>query len=608
MQGLILAAGMGRRLGRLTQDNTKCMVEVNGVRLIDRMLTQLAELGIGRTTIVIGYSGANLRAFVGSEWKGMKIEYIENPIYDKTNNIYSLSLASDVLCADDTLLLESDIILEDGILRKMVDSPYPNVVCVDAFKNWMDGTVVTLGDDGLVREFIGKADFDFSKMDSYYKTVNVYRFSREFSERDYVPFLKAYSKSQGNNEYYEQVLKMIVLLGKPMVHALSLSGEKWYEIDDVQDLDIAESMFCAPAEQIRRLSSRYGGYWRYPGLKDFCYLVNPGYPGRRLREEMRAVFDELLESYPSGQRVNALLAGKLTGLPEGFMVVGNGAAELIKAYMDTRMGKIGFVYPTFEEYPNRVPENRRVVFTPDKAGFRYSADDLVGFFSGKGIGTLVLVNPDNPSGNLMSRDDVWKMSAWAAKEKVSLLLDESFIDFADEPYTCLDEDFLVANPHVAVMKSISKSYGVPGVRLGFLATGDASLVAEMRKAVAIWNVNSYGEYFLQICGKYEREYRASCHALAEERNRFAAALGGLPFLTVWPSAANFLLVEVKSPFTPQGISEMLLRKHSILVKACGTKKGFSGRPFLRIAVRGREDNDVLVDALKEMSTSGGAAT
>ena len=158
MQGLILAAGMGKRLGRLTRNNTKCMVEVNGVRLIDRMLTQLARLGLRRTTIVIGYAGANLRAFVGGEWKGMEIQYIENPIYDKTNNIYSLSLASEVLCADDTLLLESDIILEDAILRKMLDAPQPNVACVDAFKNWMDGTVVTLGEGGLVREFIGKAD------------------------------------------------------------------------------------------------------------------------------------------------------------------------------------------------------------------------------------------------------------------------------------------------------------------------------------------------------------------------------------------------------------------------------------------------------------------
>ena len=605
MQGLILAAGMGKRLGRLTRNNTKCMVEVNGVRLIDRMLTQLAHLGLRRTTIVVGYAGANLRAFVGDEWKGMEIRYIENPIYDKTNNIYSLSLASEVLCADDTLLLESDIILEDAILRKMLDAPQPNVACVDAFKNWMDGTVVTLGEGGLVREFIGKADFDFSKIPTYYKTVNVYRLSRAFAERDYVPFLKAYSQSQGNNEYYEQVLKMIVLLGKPMVYALPLSGEKWYEIDDVQDLDIAETMFCSPEEQVKRLSSRYGGYWRYPGLKDFCYLVNPGFPGRRLREELHAALDDLLESYPSGQRVNALLAGKLAGLPESFMVVGNGAAEIIKAYMESRQGKVGFIYPTFEEYPNRLPPERRLVFTPSQDGFRYSADDVIGFFSGSGIETLVLVNPDNPSGNLLAQEEVGRLAAWAANERVSLLIDESFIDFADAPYTSLDEEFLSTHPHVAVMKSISKSYGVPGVRLGFLASGDAALVSALRKAVAIWNINSFGEYFLQICGKYEKDYRKSCQALAAERRRFAAALADLPFLTVWPSAANFLLLEVKDPFAPQGLAAALFRRNAILIKDCTGKKGFSGRPYLRVAVRGREDNDALVSALREIAAEGG---
>ena len=135
MQGLILAAGMGKRLKELTQDNTKCMVKVNGVRLIDRMLSQLARLGLRRTVIVTGYKGAELRRHVGRKWDGMKIDYVENPIYDKTNNIYSLALASLELVKDDTLLLESDIILEDTILEKIISCPNPNVALVDAFQD-----------------------------------------------------------------------------------------------------------------------------------------------------------------------------------------------------------------------------------------------------------------------------------------------------------------------------------------------------------------------------------------------------------------------------------------------------------------------------------------
>ena len=600
MQGLILAAGMGKRLGRLTQDNTKCMVKVNGVRLIDRMLTQLASQGLPKTTIVIGYAGDKLKQFVGPEWKGMAIEYIENPIYDKTNNIYSLALASDVLCADDTLLLESDIILEDRILSRLLSAKDADIACVDAFKNWMDVTVVTLDKDNVVKEFIGKDRFDHSAAASYYKTVNVYRLSKEFSERDYVPFLKAYSHSQGNNEYYEQVLKVIVQLGRTPIHALPLDGEKWYEIDDIQDLDIAESMFCAPALQVRKMSARYGGYWRYPHMKDFCYLVNPGFPTKRVNDEMRAAFDDLIGNYPSGQDVNALLAGKLTGLPAEFLAVGNGAAEIIKAYIEMCAGRVGFVYPTFEEYPNRLPEDRRDVFIPAAEGFRYSADDVISHFAGRGLCALVLVNPDNPSGNLLTQDEVTRLAAWTAENSMALLIDESFMDFADDPFTWLKEDLLSKCRHVAVMKSISKSYGVPGVRLGFLASGDAALVSEVRKRLSIWNINSFGEYFLQIIGKHERDYKASCKALALERKRFADELGTVSFLTVYPSAANFLLLRVSKPFTPQDVQTALLRKHEILVKDCSGKKGFGGQPFLRIAIRDRKDNDLLVDALREL--------
>ena len=268
MQGLILAAGMGRRLKELTQDNTKCMVKVNGVRLIERMLDQLAKIGLRRTVLVVGYQGDKLSKFVGKSWKGMRIEYITNPIFYKTNNIYSLALAAEKLSADDTILMESDLIIEDAVLRRVVDDPHPNVAVVDAFQSWMDGTCVTLDEDNLIKRFVPKKDFAYDEIPSYYKTVNIYKFSREFSKKDYVPFLKAYSEALGNNEYYEQVLRVITLLDEPLIHALPLQGEKWYEIDDIQDLDIAESMFCEPEEQVAKLAKRFGGYWRYPQLKD----------------------------------------------------------------------------------------------------------------------------------------------------------------------------------------------------------------------------------------------------------------------------------------------------------------------------------------------------
>ena len=422
MQGLILAAGMGKRLKELTQDNTKCMVMVNGVRLIDRMLGQLARLGLKRTVIVTGYEGAKLRKHVGRKWDGMRIDYVDNPVYDKTNNIYSLALAADELAKDDTLLLESDIILEDAILTKVLDCPNPNVAVVDAFQSWMDGTCVAIDENNLIKRFVPKKDFVYEEIPTYYKTVNIYKFSKAFSREDYIPFLKAYSKALGDNEYYEQVLRVITLLDKPLMHALPLSGEKWYEIDDIQDLDIAESMFCSPEEQIKKLASRYGGYWRYPGLKDYTYLVNPYFPTSRMRAEMKNSFDALLENYPSGQRVNALLAAKTFGLKVGTVAVGNGAAEIINAWMHLIAGKIGFVYPTFEEYPNRIDERRRVVFTPrPENGFRYTAKDMMDFFGKNPVSSIILINPDNPSGNFLPKKDVLKLIAWTKRKGIHRL-------------------------------------------------------------------------------------------------------------------------------------------------------------------------------------------
>ena len=598
MQGLILAAGMGKRLKELTQDNTKCMVKVNGVRLIDRALTQLSKLGLKRTVLVTGYEGAKLRKHVGRKWNGMKIDYVDNPIYDKTNNIYSLALAADELVKDDTLLIESDLIFEETIFKKVLKDSHPNVAVVDKFQSWMDGTCVTIDENNLIKRFVPKKDFVYEEIASYYKTVNVYKFSKEFSKEDYVPFLKAYSKALGDNEYYEQVLRVISLLDKPLMHALPLSGEKWYEIDDVQDLDIAESMFCPPQEQVKKLSSRFGGYWRYPGLKDFCYLVTPYFPGARLRAELKASFDTLLEQYPSGQRVNALLAAKMFGLHTDEIAVGNGAAEIIQAYMDVLEGKIGFVYPTFEEYPNRVAEGCRVVFTPSAAdGFRYGAQDLIDFFTAHPVSNLIIVNPDNPSGNFMALKDVEKLCKWSERSGVRLLIDESFADFAEKPYTLLTREFLAKYPNLSVMKSISKSFGVPGLRLGVLASSCTRFVDLIKKDLSIWNINSFAEYFLQIYEKHKGEYRSACSKLAADRARFIKGLSKFSFLKVYPSAANYVLCRVLKPHTPNELMMKLWAKSRILIKDCSHKKGFNGAPFIRLAVRNAADNDCLIAAL-----------
>lgn len=577
------------------------MVKVNGVTLIERALTQLDKLGLSRIVIVVGYEGQKLIDYIGTLNVKTPIVYIDNEVYYKTNNIYSLYMAKDYLVEEDTLLLESDLIFEEAVLRKLVDDPYPSLALVAKYESWMDGTVVTLDEDDNILDFIGKKNFNFSDTDSYYKTVNIYKFGKEFSNTHYVPFLEAYCKALGNNEYYEQVLKVITLLDKPVIKGLRLENETWYEIDDEQDLDIAESLFSEGEEKLRKFAKRYGGYWRYPHLKDFCYLVNPFYPSVKLVSEMKASFTELLTNYPSGMAVNSLVAAKYYGLKKEQVCVGNGAAELIKALMEMIPGKLGCIYPTFEEYPNR-KKNELEIFVPDNCDFTYTAEEVMDYFADKDVSVLVLVNPDNPSGNYISRQDVLKIADWAEKKGIWFVLDESFVDFAEgglEENTLLHQDILKAHPALLVMKSISKSYGVPGLRLGILAGGDTEFIGRMKKEVAIWNINSFGEYYLQIAEKYKGDYKTAMERFGQVRREYLEALGTVPHLRVVPTQANYVMCELQDGFKSHELAVALLEKYNLLIKDLSTKKGFENKQYVRLAVKRLEENKMLVEALKK---------
>ena len=599
MQAIILAAGMGKRLKELTQNNTKCMVKVNGVTLIDRMLHQIDRQHLSRVIIVVGYEGKKLIDYIETLNIQTPTVYVNNPIYDKTNNIYSLALAKDWLLKDDTLLFESDLIFEDSVLDALISDPRDTLALVDKYESWMDGTCVKLGEDDSIEAFVPGKKFKFNEIKDYYKTVNLYKFSKHFSETHYVPFLDAYQSALGQNEYYEQVLRVITMLDVPGIKAKRLDGQRWYEIDDIQDLDIAESIFTPDDdEKVRMLQGRYGGYWRYPKLLDFCYLVNPYFPPEKMKDEIRANFDTLLTEYPSGMRVNSLLAAKNFGVHQENILVGNGAAELIKSLMGILEGKVGFIRPTFDEYPNRYNRENSVDFIPSNHDYSYNVDDIITFFSDKDIKNLVLINPDNPSGNYIQKKDLLRLIGWAAEKAIKLIIDESFVDFADEEDSTLIEQIILSeNPHLYVMKSISKSYGVPGLRLGVLVSGDSETIAKMKKDVAIWNINSFGEFYMQIEEKYKKDYAAALVKIRAERTRFQSELSKIKGVRVIPSQANFVMVELESGISPKELLKTLLIKYNLLIKELTTKT--NGRNYLRLAVRNTADNNVLLAAMRE---------
>ncbi len=600
MQAIILAAGMGKRLKELTQNSTKCMVRVNGQTLIERMLDQIEERDFSRIVIVVGYEGQKLIDYISTLNIQTPIVYVKNPIYDKTNNIYSLSLAKDYLCEEDTILFESDLIFEGSLIDLLIDDPRDTLALVDKYESWMDGTCVKLSEDDSIEAFVPGKAFRFNEIDEYYKTVNIYKFSKQFSRTHYVPFLDAYTKALGDNEYYEQVLRVITMLDDPEIRAKRLSGQRWYEIDDVQDLDIATSMFAPdPDEKVALLQSRYGGYWRYPNMLDFCYLVNPYFPPKKLVDEIKASFVNLLTQYPSGMRVNSLLAARNFGVHIENILVGNGAAELIKALMEHLGGVSGFIRPTFEEYPNRYSNEKSVYFMPDNDNFSYDENDLIAFFDGKEIDNLIIVNPDNPTGNYITKAGLIKLVEWSKNKGIRLIIDESFVDFADEENsTLIEQSLLDMNPHLFVMKSISKSYGVPGLRLGVLASGDQAEIAFLKKNVAIWNINSFAEFYMQIEEKYKKDYAQALVKIRAERARYLAELSAIDKIRVIPSQANYVMVELLDGYTSKEITKRLLIEYNILIKDLSSKMG--GKQYLRLAVRDTKDNDTLVVALKEV--------
>ena len=600
MKAIILAAGMGSRLKALTKDNPKCMVKVNGETLIERVLSQLDRCNLEEIILVLGYKKDILKEYINNLGIETKISYIDNDIYDKTNNIYSLYMAKEEMLKNDILLLESDLIFDDSILKNLTADTNKNMAVIASYEPWMDGTCVKLDSENNIIDFITSKKFDFNDTKDLYKTVNVYKFSKEFN-KCYIKFLEAYLSSNGENQYYETVLEtMINVLPNELKGFVLNDNQKWYEIDDKQDLDIAESIFSSDDEKLKKLQVRYGGYWRYPKLKDFCYLVNPYFPPKKMVDELKMNFETLLIQYPSGLKVNNLLASKYFNIKEECILVGNGAAELIKAVMNTLKENIGFIRPTFEEYPNRYDSQKHVIFKPETEGFKYSYQDIINYFDDKDIKTLVIINPDNPSGNYITKKGLFELLDWSVKKGINLLIDESFVDFSiEEDSTLLKDEILEKYKNLIVVKSISKSYGVPGLRLGIVATSNFELLQNIKKEVSIWNINSFGEYYMQIYGKYEKVYKSSLDKIKSAREIFINDLREIKELQVFDSQANYILIKILEKYSSEELTKILLNDYEIYIKDLKGKAAIDDN-FIRIAVRDTEDNKYCINALKEI--------
>lgn len=599
MQALMLAAGMGKRLGRFTSGQTKCMVQVGGKTLLEHAAEALRRAGIRKLILVTGYAGDKLEAYARQTLTDFELVFVDNPDYAVTNNIYSLYLAREEFMKDDTILLESDLIYDGDLIRRLVEDPRKDMVTVAKYESWMDGTVTLLDEDGVIREFVEKKDFRFDRAENYYKTVNIYKFSKDFAERLYIPFLHAYIRAYGMNQYYELVLKTLTRTPGAQMHAFEVGSMKWYEIDDAQDLDIANTLFAPDSERLHAYEYHFGGFWRFPALKDFCYLVNPYFPPKKLVDQMKYFFEPLLTQYPSGMRIQKLLANKIFGVKEDYLLVGNGAAELINTLGRILQGPTALPIPAFNEYVRCFPHCDIRPILSAESNFAFDLPALRA--AARDNDNLILINPDNPSGAFLNKEELLELLDIAKAAGTRCIIDESFVDFAepDLRYSLLSDEILQRYPGLVVIKSISKSYGVPGLRLGIAASADEELIAQMKELGPIWNINSFAEYYLQIYSLYAATYADACDRIAQQRQKMLQELSRFPFLQVFPSQANYILCRCKG-IGSKDLANRLLRDNDLLIKDLSGKKGFDGGDFIRIAVRDEADNEALYEALRRI--------
>lgn len=214
------------------------------------------------------------------------------------------------------------------------------------------------------------------------------------------------------------------------------------------------------------------------------------------------------------------------------------------------------------------------------------------------LGSVIVPLSAIPSGNFINKAEILKLLEWTKQKGIRLILDESFVDFAEssDSQSLLSEKVLQDNKHLAVVKSISKSFGVPGLRLGIVGSADEELISFLKSDIAIWNINSIAEFYLQISGKYTKEYSLALEKFKFIRKKFIEELRNIPNLRVIPTQANFVMCEVLGGYSAEKLAETLLCEHSILIKNLSGKKGINGQ-YIRIAIKTNEENRMLITAL-----------
>lgn len=591
MQAILLAAGYGNRMRPLTDNVHKTLLDIGGRTIIGRILDGLEENGVLDIGVVTGYRDQELREHLLQHHPGFRFTFVHNPRYRETNNIHSLALGLQQLPIEsDVILIESDLVCEPDVFRRICQTPHANAALLDRWKTGMDGTVVTIA-DGLVHQVIPPhlqvGEFSFADK---YKTLNIYKFSKEFCRTGFKQLLTFYAQTFDDNCYYELVLGMLIYMRQADIHAEVVDGLRWAEVDDPNDVRIAEFVFD-PAARTRILDESMGGYWAHDVL-DFCFIRNMHFPPPAVFAEVRANLTKLLHNYGSKQAIlDQKLAYLLLRDVQRLRVL-NGASQLYPL-LGHKWGTLKTLLPTptFGEYPRWFPHHETYA---DQPGMDWT--EILG--KAQDAELVIFVNPNNPTGTVLETAKIVAFARQNPHKKV--VVDESFIEFTGQP-SILDTLDVEPLTNVLVLKSLSKSLGIPGVRLGYAYTADADLHREIGAWLPIWNLNSVAEHLLEILLKHRRTLTESYARTIADRQQFLHELAELPCVAqTWQSGADFVLVRMHEHAAPdRGWTAALLDRHSILVKDVSPK--LKGGTWLRFAVRLPEEHRRLCQALLDVA-------
>ncbi|MER6682268.1 pyridoxal phosphate-dependent aminotransferase, partial [Streptomyces olivaceoviridis] len=337
------------------------------------------------------------------------------------------------------------------------------------------------------------------------------------------------------------------------------------------------------------------------GPVDFCIPCNPYFPTPAMFEEMAGRLREIVTYYPSSADTITAELCDLLRLPPQCVAMGNGSTELI-TWIDHLLVResLAVPVPTFGRWTDQPMETgKRVDMFPLQEANDFALDlgRYAEFIRARGTRVAVICNPNNPDGGFLRRQQIVQfMDTMADLDLV--IVDESFLEFADAEAEPSVVQEAVLRPNVIVLRSLGKNFGLHGIRFGYLVANPA-LAGKVRSMLPKWNLNSFAEHVVFMLKEHGAEYARSLAQVRRDRLEMASHLSALPGLTVYPSQGNFLFVRLPVGAEGTVVRDRMLTEHRILVRECGNKIGSSNR-FLRLVVRPQVDVRRLVSGLEQV--------